>query len=150
MLSFHDVEMNFRQETQNVLSIFNNEARMKRVDLQLTFGDTLDQLGIELIKTDPVRLGQVITNLTSNAIRFTTQSEVRKIMVHAEAAWEPPAPGSCALPAKRDVRNPNPSSGETPVYIYVSVTDTGPGIKNSEQKVLFNSFHREWAYQRRC
>jgi signal transduction histidine kinase len=47
---------------------------MKRIDLQLQFGNTLDVAQMAKIKTDHVRLGQVVTNLISNAIRFTASS----------------------------------------------------------------------------
>lgn len=47
---------------------------MKRIDLQLQFGNTLDMAHMTRIKTDHVRLGQVVTNLISNAIRFTASS----------------------------------------------------------------------------
>jgi hypothetical protein len=48
-----------RAEAQKVLSIFQNEARMKRIALSLKIGESIDRLGIQFIKTDPVRLGQV-------------------------------------------------------------------------------------------
>jgi len=41
------------------LSIFQNEARMKRIALSLKIGESIDRLGLQFIKTDPVRLGQV-------------------------------------------------------------------------------------------
>jgi signal transduction histidine kinase len=54
--------------------VFSSEAKMKRIDLQLQFGNTLDVAQMAKIKTDHVRLGQVVTNLISNAIRFTASS----------------------------------------------------------------------------
>lgn len=47
---------------------------MKRIELKLQFGETIDQAMVAKIKTDHVRLGQVVTNLISNAIRFTAGS----------------------------------------------------------------------------
>lgn len=143
MLSFHDVEVNVTDMTRKVVSVFGNEARMKRIELEMVVGKTFDTLGIQYIKTDPVRLGQVITNLISNAIRFTAQSVIRKVSVQLEAAWEPPLPGSCALPGELSTKQMGINGTTDPVYIYISVSDTGPGIKESEQAVLFHSFHRE-------
>jgi hypothetical protein len=54
-----DVDTDVRQEGQKVISIFQNEARMKRIALSLVIGDSIARLGITAIKTDPVRLGQV-------------------------------------------------------------------------------------------
>lgn len=47
---------------------------MKRIELQLRFGSSLEASQMSKIKTDHVRLGQVVTNLISNAIRFTAAS----------------------------------------------------------------------------
>ena len=54
-----DVETDLRQEAQKVVSIFQNEARMKRIALSFEIGESVDRLGVQTIKTDPVRLGQV-------------------------------------------------------------------------------------------
>ena len=54
-----DVETDVRTEAQKIVSIFQNEARMKRISLSMTIGESIERLGINAIKTDPVRLGQV-------------------------------------------------------------------------------------------
>jgi signal transduction histidine kinase len=59
MLSLHAIETDLRKEARKVIGVFASEAKMKKIDL---------------IDTDPVRLGQVVTNLISNAIRFTATS----------------------------------------------------------------------------
>jgi len=59
LLQMFDVETNIREEAQKIVNVFQNEARMNRVDLTLTFSDAFNQLGVSNIKTDPVRLGQV-------------------------------------------------------------------------------------------
>jgi signal transduction histidine kinase len=74
MLSLHDVETDLKKEAKKVLSVFASEAKMKRIELQLQFGSTLERAQVSKIKTDHVRLGQVVTNLISNAIRFTASS----------------------------------------------------------------------------
>lgn len=47
---------------------------MKRIALSLNIGESIKRLGVHHISTDPVRLGQVMTNLLSNGIRFTSTS----------------------------------------------------------------------------
>ncbi len=59
MLQIYNVPTDVRAEAQKVISIFQNEARMKRISLSLNIGESIRRLGIYHIKTDPVRLGQV-------------------------------------------------------------------------------------------
>ncbi len=59
MLSLHAIEMDLRKEARKVLSVFASEARTKKIELVLDFGDTMDLAKVSGIKTDPVRLGQV-------------------------------------------------------------------------------------------
>ena len=59
MLSLHAIEMDLKKEARKILSVFASEAKMKRIDLVLDFGNTLELANISGIKTDPVRLGQV-------------------------------------------------------------------------------------------
>ena len=54
-----DVETDLRNEAQKVITIFQNEARMKRISLSMVIGESVERLGVHAVKTDPVRLGQV-------------------------------------------------------------------------------------------
>lgn len=58
-LEMFDVETDIVGEAQKVISIFQNEARMKRIALSYKIGESVERLGIHAIKTDPVRMGQV-------------------------------------------------------------------------------------------
>ena len=66
MLSIHSIEMDLRREAKKVLSVFASEAKMKKIELCLEIGESIDLLNVGWIKTDPVRLGQIVTNLISN------------------------------------------------------------------------------------
>ena len=88
--------------------------------------DTAHRKGIELVLDippdinftllgDPVRLGQVLTNLTSNALKFTEQGEV---VVAASVL----------------------KSAEQTVTLKFSVTDTGIGIAPEAQARIFEGF----------
>ncbi|ODO09252.1 hypothetical protein I350_02852 [Cryptococcus amylolentus CBS 6273] len=140
MLSLHYIEVNLRREARKVSSIFASEAKMKQVDLTLTFGPTIEQSQVLLIKTDPVRLGQVVTNLISNAMRFTAGVDDKKITIQYDVSFVPPAEGSCALPSNIGLPTTLPAPENTPVWLFVSVTDTGPGMSPSELAVLFQRF----------
>lgn len=145
MLSFHDVHVDVRQGGKKMVSVFANEARMKKIDLVVEFGDSLDATGVTAILTDPVRLGQVVTNLISNAIRFTAVSPVRRVVVTFDISFDPPVNGHYNMPPPSGRLPPIGIESEPEVYLYVSVSDTGPGITPEEQTVLFQRFHRELA-----
>lgn len=59
MLQMFDVEFDLTKEAQNIISIFQNEARMKRISLSLKTVDNIKKLGIRRVKADLVRLNQM-------------------------------------------------------------------------------------------
>jgi signal transduction histidine kinase len=155
MLSLHDIEMDLRREGRKVLSVFASEAKMKKIELALEFGETLSLTKVYDVKTDPVRLGQVITNLVSNgellavvqslilAIRFTASSDIRKITVGYDVSFVPPADDTCALPSSIGLPDMIPAPEDTPIWLFISVRDTGPGLGPKELAQLFKRFSRE-------
>ncbi|MDE5779302.1 MAG: response regulator [Lachnospiraceae bacterium] len=66
---------------------------------------------------DEVRIKQIITNILTNAIKYTQEGKV-----------------TLTVSGKK--------TGEDAVLLYVSVKDTGIGIKDEDQKYLFDSFQR--------
>lgn len=54
-----DVETTIAKEAQKAVSVFQNEARMKRIDLSMELGEAFEKMAVEVVLTDPVRLGQV-------------------------------------------------------------------------------------------
>lgn len=76
----------------------------------------LDAPSFPRILGDRTRCKQILINLVSNAIKYT---DAGKVEIHAE--W---------------------SKTENRVDLTVSVRDTGPGISEQEQKMVFERFHR--------
>jgi PAS domain S-box-containing protein len=72
------------------------------------------------VDTDPRRVRQVLHNLISNGVKYGADG---KVIVTVEAKERGPA-------------------GRTGEWIALSVTDTGPGIAEEEQKHLFQEFAR--------
>lgn len=136
-----DVETNIRKEAQKLIFVYQNEARMKSINLNLVMSEAFDQLGVQNIMTDPVRLGQVITNLLSNAIRFTSNSPERKVELKVDIGVDPPVDGSTVKPPsqEQDAKN-SVVTEETPLYLFVTVADTGPGLTPAELDTLFRRF----------
>lgn len=139
MLQMYDVEVDVRSEAQKVITIFQNEARMKRIEISLKIGESLQKSGVHHIKTDPVRLGQVVTNLLSNGIRFTSNSMIRKIELRYDLSFSPPADEYSCSPPVGDTP-PIQLKDDMDVYLYVAVRDTGPGLTPKELNMLFQRF----------
>ena len=111
-------------------------------------GESIKRTGVGNIKTDHVRLGQVVTNLVSNAIRFTANSPRRKITLKYEVSVVPPEADTCDYPSDTVTPLILPLKEDTPVWLFVDVQDTGPGLAPHERANLFQRFSRESAHIR--
>ena len=105
--------VNLHQLAHSVMRIFDGLARQKNLTLDLRF-DATDDLPDVLI--DPLRLKQILTNLISNAIKFTQQGRVT-LEINL-------------LPAGTPERT----------ELHLSVKDTGIGISERDQARLFEPF----------
>ncbi|WWC91472.1 uncharacterized protein L201_006418 [Kwoniella dendrophila CBS 6074] len=140
MLSLHDFESDLKVEAKKLVSVFTSEAKMKKIQLVLEFGENIKKSGISLIKTDHVRLHQVVTNLVSNAIRFTATSTTRIVTVQYEIGFEPPQSENTCSPPLSTKQIQLPVKEDTNVYLYIAIKDTGPGLGAAEQAGLFRRF----------
>ncbi len=96
----------------NIADIFCEKTGEKGLELLFDVERDVPRLLIG----DPIRISQLLTNLVSNAIKFTDQGEVVV---------------SCELAGQRD-------SGQ--VKLHFSVSDTGIGIEPEKAAVLFQPF----------
>lgn len=67
-------------------------------------------------------------------------SGVRRIELRFDLSFEPPADSSCLMPRLPDPPAPGSLKDDMPVYLYVAVTDTGPGMTPNELELLFQRF----------
>jgi len=76
--------------------------------------------------------------LLANAIRFTGSSTIRNVELHLDVGAEPPSDLSCEKPCiTSEVIK---LTAETPIYVFVAVKDTGPGLTPDELELLFRRF----------
>lgn len=139
VLSIQPVEFELVPEIRRVMAIFHNELKMKRISLDLTFGDSIRLLRVRRIRSDKSRLGQVLTNLLSNAIKFAdTSVDERKIQVTVDVSFDPPREGTCLPPLEDKI----PEDPAAPIYLYISVKDSGPGLHPDDLALLFKRFQQ--------
>ncbi len=106
-LQLETVPFDLHELAQRTHKLWAETAGAKGLRLVLELGDGLPVW----VQGDPTRLRQVIANLVSNAIKFTSEGEVR-------LSLGSPAEGLCEI----------------------RVRDSGPGIPKSQQGRLFQSF----------
>jgi len=113
--------------------------KMKRIQLELFFGDSVRKLNIRRIRSDKSRLGQVLTNLLSNAIKFAdTSVDRREIRVDVNVSFNSPKEGTCLPPDEDEI----PENSAAPIYLYLAVKDSGPGLKPDDLNLLFKRFQQ--------
>ncbi len=103
---------NLLAEIEHVYRMFRDKALEKNLSLSLELSPQLPGS----ILTDAGRFRQVLTNLVSNAIKFTDRGSIR---IAAEAKWH---------------------SAEKSWEIVVQVVDTGCGIPEEMQERIFEPF----------
>ncbi|KAL5490593.1 hypothetical protein ACEPAI_5427 [Sanghuangporus weigelae] len=149
ILSIQPVEFELIPEIQRIVSIFRNELKMKRINLNTTFDDSLRGLGVNRVRSDKSRFGQVITNLLSNAIKFTdTSNDKRDISITVEVSRRAPGPDEPCVPPREPLgitsEDDRPIDGHTStnIFIFVSVRDSGPGLNPDDLALLFKRFQQ--------
>ncbi|PJJ07271.1 PAS domain S-box-containing protein [Flavobacterium sp. 1] len=111
-LHYEDVDL-FRLLHQ-VIELFKHQANLKNINLTLAIEENIPQY----IYADSIRLKQILVNLISNALKFTSFGHIRLDVEQIKA-------------------------GKKKAIIKFSIKDTGIGIKHYNQKKIFNSFVQE-------
>lgn len=132
-LSIESVPVFLEDLLSNVKTMVGRSANDK--GLELIFD--VDDKALKCYLSDPVRIGQVLLNLTSNSIKFTSEGHILIKVTVGESEQVLPQ-------GNADNKSDNPIYTENkPVtidQITFSVIDTGIGISPSQQKKLFKRF----------
>ncbi|MBZ5552022.1 MAG: PAS domain S-box protein [Acidobacteriia bacterium] len=110
-LTFEILDLDLNEVVEDTLTLVGKAARTKKLQLAgIVVPDVPTQL-----RGDPGRLRQILTNLVSNAVKFTEQGKVT-------------------------VRVANEAETPTHVTLRIEVEDTGIGIAPETQARLFKAF----------
>ncbi|MBU1668116.1 response regulator [bacterium] len=99
-------------EIENIINLFNARAKSKNITYQLDMDSNISPC----LLMDTLRLSQILSNLISNAIKFTPENG--KIIVEVKS-----------LSKTNDLEK-----------LYIAVTDNGIGISKERQQVIFKAF----------
>ncbi len=110
-LELESIEFSLREELEVLLKPLAIRAKQKGL---LLAADVSSEVP-DFLTGDPLRLRQILLNLTDNAVKFTERGEVR-LQVAVE-------PGS-----------------DRESYLHFTVADTGSGIPADKQAVIFEAF----------
>jgi len=110
-LELNSEEIDIIQLLNQIISLFKYEANHKKIELQLEIDPNMSKY----IKGDSFRLKQVLVNLLSNSMKFTFSGHIKLQVVQIE-------------------------EDEVISKVKFSVIDTGIGIKDHNQKKIFQSF----------
>jgi signal transduction histidine kinase/DNA-binding response OmpR family regulator len=115
-------EMPVQHLKQHMERTFRQLAADKGLDFNVKFDPKLP----ETIRTDEKRLQQIVLNLLSNAFKFTSKGSVTLGVRLANKGWSP---------THSVLRNVSRA-------VEISVTDTGIGIPEDKQKLIFEAFQQ--------
>lgn len=114
-LDMESSPVNMRELATSAVETFRARAEAKGLYLSVRVDPDVP----ELLLADPVRLRQVLANLVSNAVKFTSEGSVAVVLAGRVA------------PAEQDL-----------FPLCISVSDTGPGIAEEDVPLLFSPFQQ--------
>ena len=128
-LSIIPVEYEFSSVINDLYTVIRKRALDKGLELKLDIDPSIPSV----LYGDEIRLKQVVTNILTNAVKYTEEGSVTLTVKRVSREKEAFSDGSECHGNACFAR---------PVYLFVEVKDTGIGIKEEDMKKLFNPFER--------
>ncbi|MDP1526787.1 MAG: ATP-binding protein [Rhodocyclaceae bacterium] len=113
-LTLEAVSFKFGEVLENLMSLTGHRASEKKLKLLLDLTPEINHLAL---LGDPLRLGQILLNLTGNALKFTEHGSIT---------------------VRTRLLENHPDS----VFLRIEVADTGIGITQENQRHLFTAFEQ--------
>ncbi len=117
-ITLDDGDVDLSTTAQKLMTLWTPKAAERSLTLAVELDPSLPQA----IRIDELRLTQILFNLISNAVKFTTQGGIR-VRIRQVASLDPDADGPGAA-------------------ICFEVADTGPGMTDEVVQRLFQSFEQ--------
>ena len=111
------IDTKFTDEIENTIEIFGAPTAQKKIK----YISYLDPSIPEIIKTDPVKIKEIMTNLINNAIKFTHEGG----QIYVEVS-------------NKGIRTDE--YGRELVKVYFEVKDTGIGMTSKQREKVFEAF----------
>lgn len=108
-LDFSDFSL--RETVQEISEVFSFQVKEKEIHSKVIIDESIH----DFIRTDKIRLRQILVNLVGNAVKFTSEGEVSLIVSMVEELGEQQ-------------------------WIRFEIRDTGIGLKPSQLEVIFDRF----------
>jgi len=121
-LALDIADLGFSDLRTHLDRIFRPLAERKGLDFSIEF----DPLELDTIHTDGKRLEQILRNMLSNAFKFTEKGSVALTIKTVQGGWTPD----------------HPVLGRAPSVVAFTVTDTGIGIPDDKQRIIFEAFQQ--------
>lgn len=119
-INLETVSFDLRELLEQTVTLFKSSPQAERIDLYLSIQPDFPGK----VKGDPTRIRQIISNLISNALKFTNKGHVAIIAEYSKQGF-----GNLSSDSEVDPHN-----------IRIKIIDTGIGMSQEEQSVIFTPF----------